>query len=327
LLQPEVRPLEIDAAEPGASSPTIRSLTDEQCRWLASLYESNFASVFKACRSILKSTDDAADAAHEVFLRAVQAAPRNALAIDSRAWLVAVARNYCCDLLRRRERLGRALTTLAAGSNHPAEVEGAVVDRQVLDGILVQLRPRERQVLWQSAVEHRPLAEIARHLGLSYVAAAQLLHRARKRAWLAAARLAGIIALWRGRRQPSGNVSGAGSGLIVASVLPVLLATMASSAAVHRSGPITSTHPAEIRPASLPTSVTSGIASPGSHLLGAVQPAARVPDLAGLPALSVPPGVGSTMDPLVRTAQDAVRQIAGHTLSEPTAGLLEGRLP
>jgi RNA polymerase sigma-70 factor, ECF subfamily len=314
--QPEVRPVEIDVAELAPPSPTIRSLTDEQCRWLASLYESNFGSVFKACRRILKSTDDAADAAHEVFLRAVQAAPRNALAIDSRAWLVAVARNYCCDLLRRRERLGRALSTLAAGSNHPAEVEGAVVDRQVLDGILVQLRPRERQALWQSVVEHRPLAEIARHLGLSYVAAAQLLHRARKRAWLAAARLAAIMGLWRYRRQLSGNISAAASGLIAASVMPVLLATVAGSGPGPQFAPRDPVRPAAIGSASVPTRVSAGDVLPLSEV-GALKPAVPANDVADLPSLPLVQAGGSSAKPLVATAGQAVRQIAGHVISGP----------
>jgi RNA polymerase sigma-70 factor, ECF subfamily len=296
--------------------PKTGPLSDEESQWLATLYASNFASVFKACRGVLQSTEDAADATHEVFLRAVQAAPRGALRIDSRAWLLAVARNYCCDLLRRRERLGRALVTLAAGSDHPAEVEAEVVDRQMLDRILGQLRVRERQVLWQSAVEHRPLGEIARRLGLSYVAAAQLLHRARKRAWLVAARLAAIMGLWRCRRQLSGNVSAAMSGLIAASVVPVFLVTIASSEPGHHAAPLEAAYPAVIGSAPLPTTVSAGNAPLLTRRAGELPPAMPVNAVSGLPSVPLPQAGKPGLTPLVTTVEQTVSQIAGDLIPD-----------
>jgi Sigma-70, region 4 len=62
------------------------------------------------------------------------------------------------------------------------------------------LSPRERQALWHSAVEHRGIGDIAERLQLSYMAAAQVIHRARKHALQLAARVAivfGAIRLGR----------------------------------------------------------------------------------------------------------------------------------
>ena len=84
-------------------------MSAEQQRWLAELYESNFAAVFKRCGALLKSSEDAADAAHEVFLIALNSLAPEADDKRSRAWLLTVAQNHCLDLLRRRKRFGRAL--------------------------------------------------------------------------------------------------------------------------------------------------------------------------------------------------------------------------
>jgi RNA polymerase sigma-70 factor (ECF subfamily) len=170
-------------------------LTDARRRWLSELYEANSAAVFNQCRRLLTSREDAADATHEVFLRAAASLSEAPNTPQARAWLITVARNHSIDLLRRRERFGSALTTLAATAVEGTESVRAVEDRQLILAVLQQLDLRDRQALWQSAVESRPLAEIAHSFGLSYMAAAQVLHRARRRAAVVATRLAVILGL------------------------------------------------------------------------------------------------------------------------------------
>jgi RNA polymerase sigma factor (sigma-70 family) len=201
-------------------------LDDAQRERLAHLYEANFAAVFTVCRSVLKSTEDAADAAHEVFIQSVDTIDVTASSARKRAWLLAVARNHCLDILRRRKRLSSVLTRLAVDANATSEPERSVVDRDTLRTVLRPLATRERRVLWQSAVEERPLAEIASHLGLSYMAAAQFVHRARRRAFLIAAKLAAIVAFyrsWLSRPRPNGSVTL--SALMVAAAVPIFVAT------------------------------------------------------------------------------------------------------
>src|SRR5207253_41542 len=89
-------------------------MSAEQQRWLASLYEANFAAVFRRCGVLLKSAEDAADAAHEVFLIAVNSLAPKTEEKRARAWLLTVAHNHCLDILRRRKRFGRALVVLGA---------------------------------------------------------------------------------------------------------------------------------------------------------------------------------------------------------------------
>jgi len=176
-------------------------LNTERSAWLAELYESNVGPVFKTCSRVLRNPDDAADASHEVFLIAADSLQPGTSRAAASAWLQTVARNHSLDVLRRRKVSGRALVTLGADGQSVEDPATAVADRDLVNAIFKKLSPRERQALWQSAVEHRPIEEIAGQLQLSYAAAAQMIHRARRRALALAARVAIVFAILRlGRR-------------------------------------------------------------------------------------------------------------------------------
>jgi RNA polymerase sigma-70 factor (ECF subfamily) len=205
-------------------------LTDERRRWLSELYEANSAAVFNQCRRLLTSREDAADATHEVFLRAAASLSEAPDTPQARAWLITVARNHSIDLLRRRERFGSALVTLAATADAGSESVGAVEDRQLLLAVLKQLDVRDRQALWESAVERRPLAEIAHSFGLSYMAAAQVLHRARRRAAVVATRLAVILGLAQlSRAARRSNLALRGQQVAALVVVPLVIAAVVVS--------------------------------------------------------------------------------------------------
>ncbi len=209
-------------------------LSDARRRWLSELYEANSAAVFNLCRRLLTSREDAADASHEVFLRAAASLSEAPNTPQARAWLITVARNHCIDLLRRRERFGSALTTLAATADAGSESVRAVEDRQLLLAVLQQLDVRDRQALWQSAVERRPLAEIARSFGLSYMAAAQVLHRARRRASVVATRLAVILGLAQlGRAAQRSNLVLRSQQVAAVVVMPLVIAAVVVSSSPH----------------------------------------------------------------------------------------------
>ena len=210
------------------------NLTETRREWLAELYEANSAAVFNLCRRFLTSPEDAADASHEVFLRAAASLTEPPTSPQARAWLIRVARNHCIDLLRRRERFGLALTILAATADVSEESIQAVEDRQLLLAVLEQLSVRDRAALWQSAVERRPLAEIARSFDLSYMATAQLLSRARRRALVLAARLAVILGLAQlGRASRRLNWAQRGPQLAAAVVVPALIAVVVVGSSPH----------------------------------------------------------------------------------------------
>src|SRR5437867_8319147 len=137
-----------------------------------------------------------ADAAHEVFLIALNSLAPDTEEKRARAWLLTVAQNHCVDLLRRRKRFARALVTLGV-DDAGDDLENGFVDRDFVTGVLQQLSLRERMALWQSAVEHRSLADIATGLQLSCAAAAQVVNRARQHAVRLAASVAAVLAVLR----------------------------------------------------------------------------------------------------------------------------------
>ncbi|MEA2633960.1 MAG: hypothetical protein QOH92_727 [Chloroflexota bacterium] len=249
------------------------------------LYHANHAAVARVCSSILRNTDDAADAAQEVFLIALESIDLNAPSHVARAWLLRVARNHCLDLLRRRKRLGKALVTLGHDAGRAADMENAVADRDFVDIVFRQLSNRERQALWQSAVESRPLADIAGRLRLSYMAAAQVLHRARRHAVQVAARVAVVFGVFNlGRQRPGGGAVLSAARLAAVAAVPLILISVQSSSPAR---PATDRGPATVS-LTAPTVIgASPAASGGSGGVGAVtgvphgQLPGEVPNLAG----------------------------------------------
>jgi RNA polymerase sigma-70 factor (ECF subfamily) len=224
---------------------------------IAELYQANRAAVLRVCSSILRNADDAADATQEVFLIAFESLDPTAKSGPARAWLLTTARNLCLDLLRRRKRLGKALVTLGPDDGRGTDMETAVADREFVGIVFKQLSKRERQALWQSAVESRPLADIASRLRLSYMAAAQVLHRARRRAHQAAQRVAVVFGIFITRHRPGAGPLVAAQRLATAAAVPLIVAV-----SMNASSPIPQAAPASAAPAAGPASVVSGARSP-----------------------------------------------------------------
>ena len=277
------------------------NLNDARRRWLSDLYEANSAAIFNLCRRLLDSREDAADAMHEVFLRAAASLFEPPRSPQARGWLTRVARNYCIDLLRRRERFGSALITLAATADPGGDSVQSVEDRELLTTVLRQLGVRDREALWQSAVELRSLPEIARSFNLSYTAAAQLLSRARRRAVLVAARLAVILGLAQlGQVFRRSNAAHRGQQLAAVVVVPIMVAAVVISSSPHAEvGAAATSHAAGAQaqgpsighPSALPA---TGPSTPPvtTGALAALPPAstvATVPAPAGVTPIAAPP--------------------------------------
>lgn len=304
-------------------------LTDDQRRLLGELYESNYAAVFRCCARILRDSEEAEDASQEVFIVASREFVAGPPPANARMWLLAVARNHCLDLLRRRKRLGKILTTMGSSLNDVVNPEATVIGRQSIDSLLRGLSLRERQALWQSAVERRPLADIATGLRLNYMAAAQVLSRARRHAALAMARVAAILAGLRVLRNlrradsVSRSVVAAHSMKLVglAAVPLVLFSVQSSSAPVDKRPPtmaapavaaagagstiVNTNHPATpilgsgvgqlTAPTGVPIGTVAGLSQTGNSALG--QLTGVVPSVAqGVPPVPIPP-VNPTLPP------------------------------
>src|SRR3989442_6064 len=293
-------------------------MSPEQSRWLSALYESNFAAVLKRCGAILKSGEDAADAAHEVFLIALHSLAPDTEAKPARAWLLTVAHNHCLDLLRRRRRLGRALVTLGANPDAGSDVEAGIVDRDYVQGLLRQLALRERLVLWQSAVEHRSLADIATGLQLSYAAAAQVVHRARKRAIRLAGSVAAILTVLRFPRaarrvldrmaafRTEAQSLLAARRVIALAALPIIAGVALQSSTA--SSPSQGLKPAVTTPAA-------------ASLLAPLNGANDRVGITGSAGLNAAAGISSVVTPTLKSLVDRVQQSIGQLGSgTPPAG-------
>ncbi len=296
---------------------------------------------------MLRNPDDAADAAHEVFLKAMASSQLRSAGGDVGPWLLTVARNHCLDVLRRRQRLGRVLVTLSGDRDAAPDPETPVVDRQVVAAIFEQLGQRERQALWQSAVERRSLAAIAGDLRLSYMATAQLLHRARRHAATLAKRLAAIFGLLQlGRavrraslagarlvalvRQPSmaGISLSAHHVLAIAAIAAVpLVLTAVQSSSSARPGP--SAPPSlSALPGQTTLAPEAGLPDPrdlhgASGALKRVTPLLSPVAVPPLPPLSLPEA--SPVGPAVSTLQQSVGPLPAPT--GPATDLVGALLP
>jgi RNA polymerase sigma factor (sigma-70 family) len=276
------------------------------------LYHANYTAVLSMCARILRKREDAADAAQQVFVIALESLDLTLTRSAARAWLLTVARNHCLDLLRRRKRLGKALVTLGSDAGRGMDMESAVADRDFIGIVFKQLSRRERQALWHSAVESRPLADIAGRLRLSYMAAAQVLHRARRHAVAVAARVAVVVGVFQLGRQRAGGGLCLVTRLAAVAAVPLIVVSVQSSSATRQP-------PAALAPASVSAAAPSlGGGSPASPgVLGGtgVVPAGlqgRAPGVVANPGLLAP---GSTAT--LNSAASAVRQLLNSLPSVP----------
>ena len=306
-------------------------MSAEQRRWLSALYESNFAAVLKRCGAILKSAEDAADAAHEVFLIALNSLAPDTEEKRARAWLLTVAHNHCLDLLRRRRRLGRVLVTLSANPDAGSDLEAGIVDRDFVQGVLGQLSLRERLALWQSAVEHRPLADIATGLQLSYAAAAQVVHRARQRAIRLAASVAAILTVLRFPRarrvlDRTAAFRTETESLLAARRVIALAAMPVIAGLALQSSTVSSTSPG-LKPVTTPAaaSLLAPLNGANDRLAIAVAGITGVAGTAGTSGLNAPVATGGT--PTLKSLADGVQQSIGQLVSGSPAAGSAGTVP
>lgn len=254
---------------------------------LDSVYRDHLGAVLAHCRRILRNEDDAADAAHEVFLRAMQYMPAGRSTSEIRPWLLTVARNYCIDVLRQQKRLSR-MENVDSGARQIDDPEQTTINRDTAATVMAGLRLHERRALWQSAVEGQPLAGIAHNLGLSYMAAAQVLHRARRRAVVAAAQVAAI--LWVLSRRPSPARAPAAGRLVAFIAVPALAVAITSATPPNR--PMRPATPAVVAPQLAPRA--------GGIEADRVKPLTEQPANPAT-ALTVEPPIPSTVAPASAT--------------------------
>jgi RNA polymerase sigma-70 factor (ECF subfamily) len=201
-------------------SPVGHEASEREQR-LIEIFAAHADVVFATCYGILRDRDEAADASQETFIRALRSIA--SVPDEPRPWLRVVARNYCYDVLRSRRRQAALAAGLARALPTTTNPEAQALDRITLNRALGSLKPRDREALWSALVEELPMPEVARRLGLSYMGAAQVVHRAKQRALKLLRDVGAVLAPLL--RWDAGTEAGAGraAAVIAGVLLPALV--------------------------------------------------------------------------------------------------------
>jgi RNA polymerase sigma-70 factor (ECF subfamily) len=154
---------------------------------LLALYDRALPDVYGYLYARCRNRADAEDVTAEVFMAAVDAVQRGAVAELTVGWLLGVARHKLVDLWRRHEREERRLTAVATDpsvadplTGHPGSREHDVLDALVARDILAGLGAVHRAALTLRYLDGLPVPEVAGVLGRTVHATEALLVRARR---------------------------------------------------------------------------------------------------------------------------------------------------
>ncbi|MEJ5127542.1 sigma-70 family RNA polymerase sigma factor [Comamonas sp. MYb21] len=158
-------------ASPGYSASPIEALYKNHHAWLQSWL-----------RRRLGNAGDAADLAHDTFIR-LMVSPRNVDAADEpRAFLTHVAKGLVVDLWRRREIERAYLETLQAlPEPHAAspETQLQVIEALVqIDRLLAGLAPKTRQVFLLAQLDGLSLQQISDQVAMPVITVRRHIHKA-----------------------------------------------------------------------------------------------------------------------------------------------------
>ncbi len=157
------------------------------------LYEELAPSVFRLCRRVLPTREDAEDATTEIFLKVRLRLDQYDSSRPFRPWLYKLASNHCWDELRKRRVRGEteagdldALQAESSGHNQQAQ-QGPLASllaqqsRKDIRGAVAKLGDRDRLAIAMRYFAELSYQEIADVLGMNSSAVGVLLLRARRR--------------------------------------------------------------------------------------------------------------------------------------------------
>jgi len=155
------------------------------------LVDSRIDRCYRLACSILANEADAADATQDALVSAWRQLPRlrDPGAFDG--WLNRIVANAALKARRHRTRLREVSVAPAFPGDEPSQLEAPrdtrartdqdqLVDNDAITRAFDRLRPQDRMILVLHHVEERPVAEIARSLGIPVGTAKWRLHAARQ---------------------------------------------------------------------------------------------------------------------------------------------------
>jgi RNA polymerase sigma-70 factor, ECF subfamily len=159
--------------------------TDHGAR-LLEIYDHAVAEVFTYLRARCGARALAEDLTAETLLAAVAQIHRGRVEEVTVAWLIGIARHKLIDEWRRAARRPRSERlddddTARASTIDQADVWDAIIDRQLVADVMVELGPHHRSALTLRYFDGLPVPDVAAHLGRTVEATETLLVRARRR--------------------------------------------------------------------------------------------------------------------------------------------------
>lgn len=152
----------------------------------AALVRSMQRQVFGLSLRLLRNEGEASEVAQEAFLRAYQSLEKYDDARPFDLWVMAIARNLCLDILRRRQKVKMDDVddhAYALGTGEP-DAEDRVIakqERQSLEDAMNTLSVEDREVLALYYVQKRTTKEIAEIIGFAPGTVMARLFRAREK--------------------------------------------------------------------------------------------------------------------------------------------------
>jgi RNA polymerase sigma-70 factor (ECF subfamily) len=154
---------------------------------LVPLVERHYRRLYRLSLSYLRQPDDALDTVQEVFVKAVEHAPRWDGSSDAGPWLTRVTVNLSIDRYRRTRRRNQTFAPLVNDGRLPEAAVGDPSPEQHAHGRLIGARisrallalpERQRAVFVLRHYEDMSLEEIARLLSMNLGTVKSSLHRA-----------------------------------------------------------------------------------------------------------------------------------------------------
>jgi RNA polymerase sigma-70 factor (ECF subfamily) len=139
--------------------------------------------VFRFCRRMLMSDEDAGDATQETLVKVIRNLDRYDPERSFATWIFGIARNTCIDEHRRRKRRSwdEAGELVDMASPSPLQDASRLQQADLLEQALGELPPMYREILVLYHFEHRKYTEIATILELPLGTVMNRIFRARKK--------------------------------------------------------------------------------------------------------------------------------------------------
>ena len=170
----DATPLAIDpAAETRVEAPGSkgRKATASRASLVHQLFERYRSPLLRYLRGLLSSPDDAEDVVQETYTRLLQAPTLDRAESRVRGYIFKIATNLAYDHFRQRKTRGTQVTydeSLPSDAClEPASIVSFGQGLEIIKEVLLEVRPRSRQVFLMRASQHLTYDEIAVRLGVS----------------------------------------------------------------------------------------------------------------------------------------------------------------